>query len=95
MNRHTPGPWVANEQFAEVWAGHELIASCHESDAPDARHTAKANAHLIAAAPDLLEAAKTTVLHFKRMQASGNYQGDDEHGAWSALSKAIAKAEGK
>jgi hypothetical protein len=56
---------------------------------------ARANAFAFAAAPDLLEAAKLTVLHFKRNQASGNFQGDDEHEVWTALEKAISKATGK
>jgi hypothetical protein len=39
-----------------------------------------------------LDAAKLTVLHFQRNQASGNFQGDDEHEAWAALEAAIAMA---
>ncbi len=54
----------------------------------------EANANLISAAPDLLEAARITVLNFERSDASDNFLGDDEHEAWTALSKAITKAEG-
>jgi hypothetical protein len=36
------------------------------------------------------EAAELTVLHFKRTQHSGTFQGDDEHEAWTELTKAIA-----
>lgn len=40
----------------------------------------------------LRAAAQLTVLHFKRNKASGNFQGDDEHEAWSALETALAAA---
>lgn len=56
-----------------------------------------ANARLMAAAPDLLEAARLTVLCFKRIQASNPdsvFLGDDEYEAWSALNRAIATATG-
>jgi hypothetical protein len=66
---------------------------CFVASVPDAED--EATARLIAAAPTLLAAAKLTALHFERNQASGNFQGDDEHEAWSALSKAIALAETK
>ena len=50
---------------------------------------------LIAAAPDLLAAAKLAALNFKRSEASGNFLGDDERESWSALKAAIEKAEGR
>lgn len=56
---------------------------------------AAADALLRAAAPELLAAAKLAALHFTRQRLSGNFQGDDEHEAWTALEKAIARAEGK
>jgi hypothetical protein len=46
------------------------------------------------AAEDLLKAAELTVLCFKRSDASGDFLGDDEYEAWTALNKAIAKATG-
>ena len=57
----------------------------------------RANADLIAAAPDLLKAARLAVLNFRRLNAHPdvNFLGDDDHEAWTALSRAIAKAEGK
>lgn len=60
--KHTPGPWVANNQHAgpTVWRV-ESDASGYPNDGwcvADALHgpEAEANARLIAAAPDLLEA---------------------------------------
>jgi hypothetical protein len=38
----------------------------------------------------LREAAMTALLHFRRNATSGNWQGDDEHEAWSKLEAALA-----
>lgn len=40
---------------------------------------------------ELLAAAKLAALNFQRSQASGNFLGDDDHEAWTALRTAIAK----
>jgi len=52
--------------------------------------------HLIAAAPDLLYAAKLAALNFSRqnLHPDVNFLGDDDHEAWTALNAAIAKAKG-
>jgi hypothetical protein len=50
---------------------------------------------LIAAAPDLLAAAKLAAANFRREDAADEFLGDDDHEAWTALNAAIAKAEGK
>lgn len=57
------------------------------------REVAVKRARLMAAAPDLLQAACLAALNFKRSDASGNFLGDDDHEAWTALNAAIAKAE--
>lgn len=99
-DKHTPGPWVVPAPdsyplFVQTsWERNEKIGAltiCQVS--PQAAST-EANARLIAGAPELLEAARLTVLHFERSAASGNFQGDDEHEAWTALSRAIEKAHG-
>jgi hypothetical protein len=54
-----------------------------------------ADARLIAAAPDLLDAARLAVLNFRREHAGGAFLGDDSHEAWTALDAAIAKAVGR
>ena len=51
------------------------------------------NAALRALAGQLAEAASLTVLMFRRAQASGNWLGDDEHEAWTALAAALAAAQ--
>jgi len=99
---HTPGPWVwhcepghggalcsahgtviDHTNYEGMWFGRYL-------DAEDA-----ANARLIAAAPDLLEAARLARWNFKLKNDSGDFLGDDEHEAWTALDAAILKAEGR
>ncbi len=67
MSKHTPGPWVA--KGAEVWGtnamrfnlttgGTPMIASVCKHEDADRPFPYEANARLIAAAPDLLEALK-------------------------------------
>lgn len=82
---HTPGPWEAIG--AEVYAPapatvRPLIARCIYGP-PDER----ANAHLIAAAPDLLEALRYIV--------AWNPDGWDGDRARAQALAAIAKAEGR
>jgi hypothetical protein len=50
---HTPGPWHV-EDDQTIWAGHKLVAVAARPNVP-----MTANARLIAAAPDLLEACQT------------------------------------
>ena len=60
--RHTPGPWRVESydsihQYAEIVAGFETIETVRICDVPSwpcAEEEMKANARLIAAAPDLL-----------------------------------------
>jgi hypothetical protein len=78
---HTPGPWtLIGKQGTAIWAGDEIIASCN--GARSFHKIARANAQMMAAAPDLLEA-----LQFIRKH--GDTQADKA--ARMALS-AIAKA---
>jgi len=89
ITQHTPGPWAVKDDGD--W---QLIVQARNVLAPEhACANTIADARLIAAAPDLLAAARLTVLHFSRNRNSGTFQGDDEHEAWSALTAAIAKAE--
>lgn len=61
--------------------------------ADDIKAVIAANARLLSAAPDLLDAAKLADLNFRRARNSELF--DDDHEAWTALRAAIAKAEGK
>jgi hypothetical protein len=85
MSTHTPGPWrVSNPQSPEcalVITDDLTIARAYVGDKAPA--TANANAHLIAAAPDLLAALKYLL----------ELGGDDDRRI--AAEAAIAKAEGR
>ena len=72
MSKHTPGPWtVENASGVMLWIGamrvpdearyglHTIITGIDIEDlTPEACAIKEANAHLIAAAPDLLEACE-------------------------------------
>ncbi|RVJ77582.1 hypothetical protein [Sinorhizobium meliloti] len=77
MSKHTPGPWTTRQQFANRWliekdqgtndAGEKLIPLClaavHTTilEVGCGERDAEANAHLIAAAPDMLDMLKAVV----------------------------------
>lgn len=96
---HTPGPWTAETlgTLPDEWnlgdrisAAGVVIAATIESERIDLH--AKANARLIAAAPDLLEAAKNLV-KFIRTEWPNHPEGDYLHGgALIEIERAITKA---
>lgn len=79
---HTPGPW----NYDDI---RKLISNCAELGGEDEFETddraLDANARLIAAAPDLLDACKS---------ALNMINGDGHPPNWDLLRAAIAKAEG-
>ena len=85
--KFTPGPWKAVKSYGDwsIYAGDTYIA------APDASESdeIEPNARLIAAAPDLLLAAKAIIYTDERGQGAGYAE------AMQALVAAIAKAEGR
>ena len=84
MITHTPGPWYKTEGLISDSNGVHIATAC------DTRYeNAEANARLIAAAPDLLEALKGIN---KRLH---NMMGDIELRQMERIAQqAIAKAEG-
>ena len=96
-SKHTPGPWSREGNFSDdlefvrqsrvIQNNTKVIAygfggvTFNGIDAEEA----EANAVLIAAAPDLLEAAKAMV--------AGGYVMDADSPEWAPLQAAIAKAE--
>jgi len=91
-SKHTPGPWTIFERGygdrpgIEADAFSVVIYGCGEDDDGGVQGKSKeeelANAYLIAAAPDMLEALK-------------NLKNDDNHiplEAWQMVQSAIAKA---
>ena len=88
MGEHTPGPWKV--VGTEIWGANVKIASGRGAYDEKDRQKNKANARLIAAAPDLLEAAKGVLEIVRR-----SYRSDDRGPGdrCSKLEDAIAKAE--
>jgi hypothetical protein len=99
--QHTPGPWIAHTAHESLRVPDSVNAECglHVCDvasygaAPSQRH---ANAHLIAAAPDLLEALNyiEAVCRAKAGARNGTVDLADLREFASIARAAIAKAEG-
>lgn len=102
MIKHTPGPWRAGcidgsglssiyskkgERIGETNPG---CSCCASSDVNDEQ---KANATLMAAAPDILKALKGFFKMFNFDQ--NNFQDAPYKKEWEAAKKAITKAEGR
>lgn len=88
MSKHTPGPWIvsAHEMGTFVRCAGGYIISGPVNQRPG--H--EANAHLIAAAPDLLEA----LLALNELQHGKHPLEINVMAAWALLDAAIAKATG-
>lgn len=90
--KHTPGPWSVKKHFSEwlIGNGRYLIAETAGSPAYLGRASAErdaANARLLAAAPELLEALNAV---------EGAYQcGADLNTVMDQVKSAIAKANGE
>ncbi len=89
--QHTPGPWIAQDGYGAVTSRDGTVAMVDnhfvpvaERSFPTQRDERTANARLIAAAPDMLEALE-------------NIENDDAHmpsTAWDMIQNAICKAKG-
>jgi hypothetical protein len=95
MSTHTPGPWgiVAQSRDLLITARAGLVAKLPHSQHPLAPsdEVSLANARLIAAAPDLLEAGKMLLesLEWEEKRSGTTYRGMD------TLRAAIATADGR
>lgn len=105
QSKHTPGPWEVHSNNSG-WSGNQALGSrettyiinrhkrgVHLSDEMHPNEEQQANAALIAAAPDLLEALKNL-----RAEVTEYFCGTRPKFLDPAMSKAfcaIAKAEGK
>jgi hypothetical protein len=76
MSKHTPGPWKIIPGFSkmkvyggEKYQGHFCIADCHQFDIANDQESAiiekEANARLIAAAPQMIEALESIMSDLK------------------------------
>ncbi len=104
MNTHTPGPWTTQGDSHQLsphpYHEYRFIVSAdgivaRMSDSP----TQKADARLIAATPDLLEALQQILVGFEHgdFRRTHPRQADDDpyHPALVAARAAIAKATGE
>lgn len=81
---HTPGPWriIPEDNWIEDANGRR-ICTPHSSSSNISVEERNANAHLIAAAPELLAALKQVLAHHGYIEG-----GPDFPGAWAAIRKA-------
>lgn len=95
MSKHTPGPWRVDPTLAVRAVGNGVrVARAHYDiqvrgkEGREEFEYAQANANLIAAAPEMLEALRTVVRHL-------HAPGGDGYEELLAAERAIAKAEGR
>ncbi len=95
---HTPGPWTYSWQIQPngcPTVGHRGLMVCmvsHSAKEPSQKDTALANAALISAAPDLLEALEAMVATYPYSPPCHGWQAQVETHKLAAA--AIAKARG-
>lgn len=96
--KHTPGPWYRSGDHIREEASDAIIATVSDGGRDDTPvltdEEIAANAHLIAAAPELLEALNWAM---KQIGEPRLIKGQNDHhfNAWHAANAAIAKAEGR
>ena len=97
--KHTPGPWLTHKEgFSSIYIESRIgggmlqeVASCGPTG--EGRDQQEANARLIAAAPELLEALKEVVEILDEVLGFGT---EPSHGNIAAKARAvIAKATGR
>jgi len=70
LSQHTPGPWTVDGNHFQIWAndGENAVASVYSTASPEPMASeARANARLIAAAPDLLAALEDSLTVIRLM----------------------------
>lgn len=101
MTKHTPGPWTREEgqrfrhdQSAGIKAADGLfVATALDKNRIDLDAEVEANARLIAAAPELLDALKSALLELERINK--NIYVLVDHFVIEEIRGAIAKAKGE
>jgi hypothetical protein len=90
MSKYTPGPWEYIGGLHGNAIGWFVKVSSNRIISVEGRtgNEATANAHLVAAAPELLEALESIENHW----SSGNFSRKPE--LWKKMKTAIAKARG-
>jgi hypothetical protein len=90
MSKHTPGPWFAEKgEWWQVWHNEGIAHIAKASKGVEPDQTGEANARLIAAAPDLLEALKESL-----EREFNPFEPDNQSARYKRWAAVIAKAEG-
>lgn len=97
MSEHTPGPWRVHDEF--ILAGGEgrggrVIAMNHDRIHYECEPENEANAHLIAAAPDLLAACIDTLVEMREAGWTCSCSAGYPACAKCKIRAAVAKAQG-
>ena len=95
----TPGPWAATSEdngewdiYSESW---DIATVAARAGMEDPNGRSDANAHLIAAAPDLAEALKNLIARYDEVVTTPDCScGQDDHDVTMARA-ALAKARGE
>ena len=98
MSKHTPGPWSAKDRDNQIAIPLKSIdcerigfSVCFVNGHRE--NEAKANARLIAAAPELLEALQRLSAQCERMRMLGQSQSNAERNAAAVLAKATGEPQ--
>lgn len=93
--KHTAGPWAISGRTSTcIRTADQEQRIAYMETADNTIETCVANARLIAAAPELLEALKGILSDIEEYQEINKLGGKDNH--WQVISRtAIAKAEGE
>ena len=88
---HTPGPWEwIDDGLFQERNGDAVMVATFEYDRGADIEVSDADANLIAAAPDLLDAGRAVIAAF-----DPDAMNPEQFNAWSDLSAAITRAEGR
>ncbi len=97
MSKHTKGPWKLHDMEERTIVGndHIYVAGSNAGSRPDEEN--KANARLISAAPELLEALIDAKEHLEYCGYGDKWEREcaESEGLEDKINKAIAKAEGR
>lgn len=100
MSKYTPGPWKAHFEEAYFVTGPDLgrvaimmnLKGAHGLGGRRSGDESAANAHLIAAAPEMLEALRLAHVY---INGGTGYTPENHKAAYEAVRAAIAKATGE
>ena len=90
--QHTPGPWSIYFNSQDDLVIRKMFPDGQESHSIARCHSGAANARLIAAAPELLEALQRLSAQCERLRLPGETESDAERTARAVIDKATGGA---